>query len=218
MTLVNAETGEVVEPMSEADARRLTERIRITATNYAETKAKLLELVDMAKAGAAHVSLGYKSWTAYLSDVLSDEPLRLARDDRRELVPRLRDEGMSTPAIAKVLGVNAETVRRDDIAATSANAEVDEPPKVRETEGLDGRVRLTVVASPPAPRRATPRPEAERSLNLLAMYLEKAASEAKTLTPDQVRRIKPKADLWTVGLRNSMEVLEHLLTSLTEEK
>ena len=24
----------------------------------------------------AHLALGYKSWTAYLSDVLSDEPLR----------------------------------------------------------------------------------------------------------------------------------------------
>ena len=44
-----------------------------------------------AKAGNAHLALGYKSWTAYLSDGLSDEPLRLARDERRELVGRLAD-------------------------------------------------------------------------------------------------------------------------------
>jgi hypothetical protein len=66
--------------------------------------------------------------------------------------------------------------------------------------------------------RAIPRPEAERTLNALVMYADKAAREAKGLTPDQIRRIKPKADLWTVGLRNSVEVLQHLLSSLTEEK
>lgn len=137
MTIVNTETGEITETMSADDARRLTERIRIAATNYTDAKAKVLQLVDEAKAGAAHVALGYASWTAYLSDVLSDEPLRLARDERRELVTRLADEGMSTRAIAPIVGVSKSQVA-SDLEPTVQNWTVETP---RKTEGLDGRAR-----------------------------------------------------------------------------
>lgn len=213
MTLVNAETGEVVEPMSADDARRLTERIRIAASNYTEAKAKVLMLVDEAKAGGAHVALGYKSWTAYLSDVLSDEPLRLAREDRRELVVRLADEGMSGRAIAPIVGASEATIRRD--VATASNDAVE--PTVRETEGLDGRRRLSVVATPPQKRQAQ-RDDAEVLLNRIQSLADQAARQAAHLTPAQIARVKPKADLWTVGLGESLEALQRLLTSLTEEK
>lgn len=152
MTL-DTTTGEIVETMTEDAARRLTERIRIAATNYVEAKEKVLALVDEAKAGQAHVALGYKSWTAYLSDVLSDEPLRLARDERRELVTRLADEGMSTRAIAPIVGTTKSSVDRDLRASEelshAGTVEPDAPkpaPVVRTTTGLDGRERTTVTA------------------------------------------------------------------------
>ena len=164
MTLMNTETGEIVQQMTEADAHRLTERIRIAASNYTEAKAKVLRLVGEAKSGCAHVALGYKSWTAYLSDVLSDEPLRLAREDRRELVGKLADEGMTTRAIAPIVGATHSTVQADLREPTGRNLPVDPnapkpEPTARTTTGLDGRERTnpTPQSAPrAAPRRALP--------------------------------------------------------------
>ena len=117
--------SEVAQVTMDADsARRLTERIRIAAVNYSEAKEKLLHLVSEAKDGSAHVALGYKSWTAYLADVMSEEPLRLARDERREVVQLLSDEGMSNRAIAPIVGSSEPTVRRD---VQAAGASVDAP-------------------------------------------------------------------------------------------
>ena len=84
------------------------------------------------------------------------EPLRLARDERRELVGRLADEGMSTRAIAPIVGVDKDTVRRD-LISTGANTPVDDAkPTVRTTEGRDGKNRTYASPEPKAPR-ATPR-------------------------------------------------------------
>lgn len=99
--------------MPEAEARRLTERIRVTAHTYAEAREKLIGYVEEAKAGNAHLALGYRSWTEYLSEVLGEEPMRLARDERREVVQLLSSEGMSTRAIAPIVGVSREAVRLD---------------------------------------------------------------------------------------------------------
>src|SRR5690625_4763338 len=99
--------------MPEDEARRLTERIRVTAHTYAEAREKLIGYVEEAKAGNAHLALGYRSWTEYLSEVLGEEPMRLARDERREVVQLLASEGMSTRAIAFIVGVSREAVRLD---------------------------------------------------------------------------------------------------------
>lgn len=155
-------TDVAVVVMDVDDARRLTERIRLAAHTYAESRAKVLDLVEQAKNGNAHIALGYPAWTAYLADVLGDEPLRLARDDRRDLVGVLVGEGMSTRAIAPIVGVSHEQVRQD--ASTVKNLTVQRPATVT---SLDGRERpstqpRTVVVDTatgevnPAPR-ATPR-------------------------------------------------------------
>lgn len=69
-----------------------------------------------------------------------------------------------------------------------------------------------------ATRRAKPRDTAEVTLNSIQSLVAKAAREAQNLTPDQIRRVKPKADLWTVGLRNSIEALQRLVNSLDPEE
>lgn len=144
------------------DARRLTERIRLTAASVVEGIEKLKALVAKAKAGNVHEQLGYASWTAYLSEVLGETPMRLARDDRQEVARMLTDEGMSTRATAKVLGVGKDTVHRD--LAGVAN----ETPAPRAVTGNDGKTytvttktaeTITVdfktgeVIEPPKPRR-----------------------------------------------------------------
>lgn len=99
--------------MSEAEAHKVTEDIRHNAKSFTEYRARLMDAVDRAKRGSAHLALGYCSWTAYLSDVLGEEPMRLARGERQDMVRMLSDEGMSTRAIAPIVGAGMTTVKRD---------------------------------------------------------------------------------------------------------
>ncbi|WP_108719510.1 hypothetical protein [Miniimonas sp. S16] len=108
-------TVETPHVMPEADARRLTERIRLTAMSVRDGVEKLQRLVGEAQAGLAHLALGYASWTAYLADLFGDEPLRLPRDQRREIVGWLAGEGMSTRAIAPIVGASVGTVHADQV-------------------------------------------------------------------------------------------------------
>ena len=99
--------------MDVASARRLTERIRLNVVSVRDGVEKLQALLEEAKEGNVHVALGYPSWTAYIAEVMGDEPLRLSRDDRREIVHYLTGEGMSTRAIGQALGVDQKTVVND---------------------------------------------------------------------------------------------------------
>lgn len=94
-------------------AQRRAERIRFHATNANEAMQSLQKLVHMAREFEDHVTLGYASWTAYIKDLFGDEPLRLARDVRRELVAELADAGMSSRSIAPIVGVSDRQVRND---------------------------------------------------------------------------------------------------------
>lgn len=193
MSLVNVETGEIVQPLSEDAARRLTERIRIAAANYTEAKAKVLALVDEAKAGSAHVALGYKSWTAYLSDVLSDEPLRLARDERRELVTRLADEGMSNRAIAPIVGISHVTVQ-DDLNSGGRK------PTTRTTTGLDGSTYVSARAG-----RVKPDASAMSEANVVNAV---KALVHRYLKPENVAALSPRArTLIADALSDAIETL-----------
>lgn len=133
----------VAMPMLADEARRLTERIRHTAISVREGVERLQALVAEAQAGQAHVALGYPSWTAYLADVMGDEPMRLARDERREVVAWLAGEGMSTRAIAPIVGQSHMTVARDLSGVTDVTpAPAPSAPTPEETvavTGLDGK-------------------------------------------------------------------------------
>lgn len=108
--------------ISTDDARRLTERIRYCAISVRDGMEKLQNLVAEAQSSNVHLVLGYKSWTAYLADTLGDEPMRLPRDERREVVAWLAGEGMSTRAIAPVVGAGFKTVARDlEVARVSTD-------------------------------------------------------------------------------------------------
>ena len=166
--------------MDVPSARRLTERIRLTAITVRDGVEKLQSLLEEAKEGHVHVALGYQSWPAYIADVMGEEPLRLSRDDRREIVHYLTGEGMSTRAIGQVIGVNNATVKRDrdaGVAFATPSPETDDgvfDPEVDDSEwfadefeddepappqtqpsitGLDGK-----TYKPPAAKTA-PRPE-----------------------------------------------------------
>jgi transposase len=116
-------------------AKALTERIRLTAQTTRERLQRLAELVEQARAGEVADVLGYASWTAYLADVLGGQ-MRLDGADRRELVGYLTDQGMSTRAIAPIVGASPKTVARD-VAATRVSGDT---PEAAAVTGRDGKV------------------------------------------------------------------------------
>lgn len=78
-------------------------------------------------------SLGYANWDDMCAAEFQGARIALPRDDRREIVGQLRDEGMSTRAIGSALGVGEATVRRDISGAS------DDAPEPKPVTGLDGK-------------------------------------------------------------------------------
>ena len=134
--------------MSLDDARRVTERIRLQATNVRDGLEKLQQHVDEARDGKAWEVLGYKSWTAYLADVMGDEPLRLSRDERREVVELLAGEGMSIRGIANITGASVGTVHNDQVFNSEHLAGEGMPTRaIASAAGIsDGTVRNDIQA------------------------------------------------------------------------
>ncbi len=123
------ETGAVLEPgcshgtaqepivaavaLDEAGARRLTMRIRLQLDAIASNVEQVVSLIEQARDGNAHEPLGYKSWTAYVEHEFGGVLARLGRAERRPIVELLSAKGMSTRAIASVVGASHMTVARD---------------------------------------------------------------------------------------------------------
>lgn len=158
MTTVDTVTGEIVESLTREDARRLTDRIRLLGESLAETLDKLAELIDQARTGSAWLALGYRSWTEYVSSEFADVLPRLDREPRQEFVRELASRGMSTRAIAPIIGANHVTVARD-LATPVANATPQTPAPESEREADEGAGQTPEgEASPPAPPVAEPAP------------------------------------------------------------
>lgn len=98
---------------TEAEARRRQERLRLLAGTVRDGIDQIGALVTEAKESNDHEALGYASWTAYLADTLGAEAMRLDRAERREVVALLAGEGMSSRAIAPIVGVTDRAVRKD---------------------------------------------------------------------------------------------------------
>jgi hypothetical protein len=145
-------------------ARKITERLRLQATNYADARDKVMATLIEARDGGAADLLGYASWTAYMADVFGDAPLRLERDARQEIVAELSAEGMSARAIAPVVGITPMQVTRDLKAGVTnvtpepqtmmrvneATGEVEDVP-ARHVTGMDGKEYAVPIR--PEPRK-----------------------------------------------------------------
>lgn len=140
--------------LSAGEAQRLTQRIKLTASGVRDGLFKLRNLVDEAKRSNVWQVLGYQSWTAYLADTLADEPMRLGRDERQEIVGYLAGEGLSTRAIAPIVGVSKAQVAVDVKSTTPVQNWTPEPP-VEES--------ITVPAVSPGVAEPVERPNAPGS-------------------------------------------------------
>jgi hypothetical protein len=148
--------------------KHLDNAIRDHARKIAYHLPEFRRLIIQAKADGLHTMLGFKSWTAYVADVIGTEMTALPVEDRRQIVELLSGEGMSNRAIAEAVGVSHPTVIRDK-AAIEAEVVHDVPPE----RGGDEVVRdvppesVTVVGRDnktyPAKRRTLDEINAERA-------------------------------------------------------
>lgn len=143
--ILNAGGAEIEDARS--DAARRADKIRALTFGIADDLARLRTLVHEAKAADDHLALGYPSWTAYLADLFGAEPLQVARDVRQELVAELAAQGMSTRAIAPIVGVTKSQVSRDLAGFPDPEPLIEVPAEV----SPDGASVAVVVVAEPAP-------------------------------------------------------------------
>lgn len=67
--------------------------------------------------------------------------MRLARDERQDMVRILTDQGMSQRDIAPIVGAGVGTVHRDQAATAPNGAVAADGPTARAVVGHDGRTR-----------------------------------------------------------------------------
>lgn len=210
-----------LQVMDEREARRVTERIRIAAHNYSEARTKLMERVQEAKDGQAHVALDYPSWTAYLAEVLGEEPMRLARDERQDMVKMLANEGMSTRAIAPIVGASVGQVHADRQVFSSEQLE-DEP---RTSYGLDGKTRthqprpdLTDDPEPVEPPKPKRRPITDQARDA-GWEIRKATEKLQRIfNDDRLNRNKEEVATHLRGhLEYAIETLQGFIDTINDK-
>lgn len=124
--LVNTATGEITGEMSTivdtplvnsaevtAAAERRAERITLRLDAIADNYRAVLPMIREAVEKRDDIALGYRSPGEYVSDRFGQSLAGLGIDVRRAVVQELTQAGMSTRAIAPVVGVGSTTVKRD---------------------------------------------------------------------------------------------------------
>lgn len=122
--------------MSRTEAEQVTSRIKLLVENVAATTEKIITLIEQAESGKAWQALGYQSWTAYVQSEFAESLTRLQRAERIPVVQKLSSTGMSTRAIASVVGAGKSTVDRD-LAGVP-----DGTPAPAPVTGIDGKTYL----------------------------------------------------------------------------
>lgn len=159
---IEARQAWAAEQQIEPGYRALDQDIRAMAKTIATDLVEFGRLIERAKTEHLWERLGFKSWTAYIADVVGRNMKVLPVEDRRQIVAFLDDEGMSQRAIAAAVGVSQKTVDRDldELSHDDSVADDDDElapvltiVKERRT-GLDGKSR----PAHPQERTRTPLP------------------------------------------------------------
>lgn len=112
MNLVNTETGEIVE-FDRAAAERRAERINLRLDAIADNYRAVLPMIREAIEKRDDLALGYRSPGEYVRDRFGQSLAGLGIEVRRAVVGELTEAGLSTRAIAPVVGVSHMQVARD---------------------------------------------------------------------------------------------------------
>lgn len=150
MTMLAADLTPV-QTMTVLEAEKITTRIDLRLTTAAENFTAARELIREAIEKQAHVALGFASPGAYLAAKFGGALQALGFEQRREVVQELSDAGLSTRAIAPVVGVSQKTVSRDAQAPRESGDSRPSPV----TTGLDGKSYPAPTLKPPRRRAIT---------------------------------------------------------------
>ena len=164
------ETGEVVEAMSTVEAERITARIADKLDAIADNLEQVLPLIGEALTRRAWEVLGYASPTAYVAERFAGALDRLSPEVHRPVVAQLSAAGMSTRAIAPVVGVTRQMVSHDlkrevanDLPPAPSRTFTDTPGAVQQAAGPDGAAPFSLPKSDHitgSDGKKYPRPEA----------------------------------------------------------
>lgn len=149
--------------MTELEHAPLTRDEAVLLTNQIQKAITIAwDLIVRAYHGRAWEALGYESWDAYCTGEFGHSRLSLPAETRRERVRSLREQGLSTRAIASATGVTDRTVRNDldrsgaDFSAPAVvgtdgktySANVIEAEIVEEEDGVADQPRVPRVPLP----------------------------------------------------------------------
>jgi hypothetical protein len=126
MTVVNTNTGEIVE-FDKAAAERRAERITLRLDAIADNYNAVLPMIREAIEKRDDLALGYRSPGDYVSDRFGQALAGLGIEVRRAVVGELTAAGLSTRAIAPVVGVSNFTVHEDQKATAPVRDLTPEP-------------------------------------------------------------------------------------------
>lgn len=105
MTLVNTETGELID-VTYADVRTSIDTAKASLEHAAEQIVWQIE-------NRAWAILGYADWNEMREAEYGGAAFMVPREDRPELLTRMRQSGLTNVEIAATAGVSEITVRRD---------------------------------------------------------------------------------------------------------
>lgn len=140
VTVVNHETGEIVETIGVDEARRLTTEAQNEFRSGAAHTARAWELVEEAVMGGGHIDLGYRSPGDYLQAEFDGVLAGFNIAERRLAVRTMTGWGLSVRAIAKAADVSVGTVHADQVFSSEHLPATPEPADDREAGTGSGAV------------------------------------------------------------------------------
>lgn len=184
-------------PVDRAEFRAVT--IRVELEGMVRSRDLILEQIEHARSDQDDVVLGYPSWSAYVAKEFGEALAELGRDDRRDVVAILSDTGMSTRAIASVVGVSVGTVHSDLRAGVQSlntsqvshgGTPADDDVHEGRVVGLDGK---SYAAERPERRKPRRKPLTDQYRDAV-FELDKAVDRLMRVTEDD-RFSQYRADL-----------------------
>jgi len=126
--------ADAMTTLTREEAQSITDQLRGQWQGAQDAVDGLKAAMWDAKERGVHVALGYASWTAYLAQEFKDAGVGLDTKTRRGLVHQLSAMGMSTRAVAAVVGVSHVQIAADAQVLSDLTPACDTP-----IAGRDGK-------------------------------------------------------------------------------